>query len=118
MTTKQTLELFFDAVMQKTDWESFLADNLVFISATSPVKQVNGKAAALTGLRRFYSMVSRLDVREIIVEGEQACALTRYTLKPPAGGANFTSDVAEIFTVRNDRITSFAIYFDTAPYPM
>jgi len=80
-------------------------------------KQVNGKAAALPGLRRFYSMVSTFVVREVIVEGERACALTRYSLQPPNGGPSFTSDVAEIFTVRNDKITSFAIYFDTAPYP-
>jgi len=117
MTTKQTLGLFFDAVMEKADWPSLLADDVVFISATSPLRQINGKAAALPGLRRFYSMVSSFVVREIIVEGEQACALTRYSLQPPNGGPSFTSDVAEIFTVRNDKITSFAIYFDTAPYP-
>ena len=77
MTTEQTLGLFFDAVMEKTDWPSLLADDMVFISATSPLKQVNGKAAALPGLRRFYSMVSTFVVREVIVEGERACALTR-----------------------------------------
>jgi len=117
MTTKRTLEVFFDMVMQKADWESMLANDMVFISATSPLKQVNGKAAALPGLRRFYSMVSKVDVREMIVEGEKACALTRYTLQPPTGAPPFTSDVAEIFTVQNDKITKFAIYFDTAPYP-
>jgi hypothetical protein len=117
MTTKQTVELFFDTVMQKADWESMLANDLVFISATSPLKQVNGKAAALPGLRRFYSMVKTLDVREIIVENEKACALTRYILQPPNGRPEFTSDVAEIFAVSNDKITRFAIYFDTAPYP-
>ena len=29
----------------------------------------------------------------------------------------FTSDVAEIFSVRNGKIDSFAIYFDSAPRP-
>ena len=103
--------------MEKTDWVSYLDEQLVFISATSPLKQVKGKEQALSGLRRFYSMVATMQVIELIVEGARGCALTRYTLQPPAGGAHFQSDVAEIFTVRNDKITSFAIYFDTAPYP-
>jgi ketosteroid isomerase-like protein len=117
MATKKTVQLFFDAVLEKADWPALLADDVVFISAASPLRQVSGKAAALPGLRRFYSMVSTFSVREIIVDADKACALTRYTLQPPSGGPTFTSDVAEIFTVRNDKITSFAIYFDTAPYP-
>lgn len=35
----------------------------------------------------------------------------------PPGRAPFASDVAELFTVRDGKIDSFAIYFDTAPYP-
>src|SRR2546423_15314798 len=111
MTTKQTLGLFFDAVMEKADWPSLLADDVVFISATSPLRQINGKAAALPGLRRFYSMVSSFVVREIIVEGEQACALTRYSLQPPNGGPSFTNDVAEIITRANAKITGVAYCF-------
>jgi hypothetical protein len=36
---------------------------------------------------------------------------------PPNGSAAFESDVAELFTVRDGRIESFTICFDTAPYP-
>ena len=117
MTTRATIESFFDALRKKADWTSYLADDMTFISATSPFKQVAGKDASLPGLRRFYSMVSAFEVRDLIVEGDKACALTRYTLQAPNRGPAFQSDVAEIFTVRKDKITSFAIYFDTAPYP-
>ncbi len=51
-----------------------------------------------------------------MVDGDKACALTRYQLRPPNGNA-FTSDVAELFTVKNGKIDSFAIYFDSAPFP-
>jgi len=111
------VEGFLSAVMEKTDWVSYLDEQLEFISATSPLRQVAGKETALPGLRRFYSMVTAMQIRELIVEGQRACALTRYTLQPPGGKASFQSDVAEIFAVRGDKITSFAIYFDTAPYP-
>jgi ketosteroid isomerase-like protein len=57
-----------------------------------------------------------MSVNELLVDGERACALTHYDLRPPVGNP-FVSDVAEIFTVKNGKITSFAIYFDTAPFP-
>jgi ketosteroid isomerase-like protein len=65
----------------------------------------------------FYSMIRRFEVRQLIVDGDAACALTRYDLQPPSGGAVFQSDVAEIFSVSNGKIDSFGIYFDSAPFP-
>jgi ketosteroid isomerase-like protein len=38
-----------------------------------------------------------------------------YELQPPVGPA-FSSDVAEIFGVQDGKITSFEIYFDSAPF--
>lgn len=52
----------------------------------------------------------------MIVDGEKACAFTRYELQAPNGG-RFTSDVAELFTVKDGRIETFSIYFDSAPFP-
>lgn len=117
MGTRETVEGFLGAVMERTDWAAYLGEDLVFMSATSPWKEVAGKEAALPGLRRFYSTVAAMQVREIIVEGQRACALTRYTIQQMGGRQPFQSDVAEIFAVRDDKIVSFAIYFDTAPYP-
>ena len=51
-----------------------------------------------------------------MTDGDRAVALTRYQLGGP-GGASFSSDVAEVFSVANGKITSFAIYFDSAPFP-
>jgi hypothetical protein len=42
--------------------------------------------------------------------------LTRYELRRP-DGVVFGSDVAEIFAVREGRIDSLGIYFDSAPFP-
>ena len=61
-------------------------------------------------------MVKVMEIRGLIVEGEQACALTRYELQPP-GGRAFESHIAEVFEVSNGKIQSFGIYFDSAPYP-
>lgn len=117
MTTRDTIESYFSKLEQKNGWESMLGDNMVFTSFTSPMKQVKGKDAFLQATKRFYWMIRSVQVRELIVSGDQACALTRYDLQPPNGGPAFGSDVAEIFAVHDGKIDSLGIYFDSAPFP-
>lgn len=116
MRTKETIESYFSALKQQKGWDSFLSDDMTFTSFTTPVKQITGRAAYLEATRRFYSTITSLEVKELLVEGNRACALTRYELQPP-GGPAFGSDVAEVFGVRDGKITSFDIYFDSAPFP-
>jgi ketosteroid isomerase-like protein len=116
MRTRAVVREYFDALSRKNGWEQAFADKMTFTSFTSPVKQVNGKAAYLEATQRFYESIRSVTMRELLIEGDRACALTRYELQPPNGSA-FTSDVAEVFTVRDGRIQALAIYFDTAPFP-
>jgi ketosteroid isomerase-like protein len=116
MSTKEVVQRYFAALAQKGRWEAFLADDLRFTSFTSPVKELTSKSAYLESTVRFFSMVMSVEVRDLIIEGAKACALTRYQLQAP-GGSRFQSDVAELFTVKNGKIATFAIYFDTAPFP-
>lgn len=116
MSTREIVQRYFQELAQRGRWESFLADDLKFTSFTSPVREVTGKAAYLEATKRFFSMIMSVDVRDVIIDGAKACALTRYQLQPP-GGKRFQSDVAELFTVRNGKIETFAIYFDTSPFP-
>lgn len=61
-------------------------------------------------------MIDTIELRALIVERDKAFARTHYLLQPPAGEL-FTSAVAEIFTVADDKIDSFDIVFDSAPFP-
>ena len=117
MNTRATVERYYEALRTKSGWESLFADDVTFTSYTSPNRQINDRTAFVEGTKRFYSMIASFQLRELIIDGEKACGLTRYELQPPNGGPRFSSDVAEIFSVGEGRITSFAIYFDTAPYP-
>lgn len=117
MTTKETVKNYLKSVRAMQPWDSLVADDMVFTSFTNPLSKIEGKTAFLQATRGFYSMIKSLEVRQLIVDGDQACALTRYELQPPNGGAPFISDVAEHFSVQADKIVSFAIYFDTQPYP-
>ena len=116
MTTRETIEGYFSNLKQKKAWDAFLSDQMSFTSFTNPIKWVSGKAAFLESTKRFYSMIITMEVKELLVDGNRTCALTRYELQPPVGPA-FSSDVAEIFGVQDGKITSFQIYFDSAPFP-
>ena len=116
MTTRDTIQGYFSSLKQKISWDSFLSDDVKFTSFTTPNKRVSGRAAYLEATKRFYSMITALEVRDLLVDGQKACALTRYELQPP-GGAVFHSDVAEVFEVRDGKITSLEIYFDSSPFP-
>ncbi len=116
MTTRETVTHYLDLLRHKADWPSTLADDISFTSFTSPPRGLRGKDAFLQATKQFYSMIVSMKVRDLIVDGSRACALTSYQLQPP-GGPTFGSDVAEVFVVENGRIRSFDIYFDSAPYP-
>src|ERR1700752_649 len=116
MNTGDTIQAYFSSLKQKKGWEAFLSDDMAFTSFTSPIKRVTGRAAYLEATKRFYSMISALEVKDLLVDGNKACALTRYELQPP-GGPAFDSHVAEVFEVRDGKIVSFDIYFDSAPFP-
>ena len=116
MNAKDTIEAYFKALAEKKDWKSFLADEMAFTSFGTPSKQLVGRDAYVESTRRFYSMIKRLEIRDILVDGDKACVLTKYDLQTPSGTA-FESNVAEIFAVRDGEITSLSIYFDSAPFP-
>jgi ketosteroid isomerase-like protein len=116
MATKDVLQSYFNCLEAKRGWEDFLAEDMEFISFTSPIKRVSGKRAYLEATKRFYSMIRALEIRGLLVEGEKACALTRYQLQPPVG-PDFESYVAEVFEVRNGKIGVLHIYFDSASFP-
>lgn len=116
MTTRDVVFDYLEGVKRKQGWEQFLADDLEFTNFTHPVKRATGKEASLPGIARFYGMVKALELKHLIVDGNHACALTRYDLQPPAGEP-FESHIAEVFEVIDGKITSFGIYFDSAPYP-
>jgi ketosteroid isomerase-like protein len=114
--TRTAVQHYFERLRAHDDWARLLADDVVFISRTSPEREFRGRDAYMQSVKGFYGMVVDFAVRDLIVDGHTACALTRYRLRPPSG-TEFESDVAEIFTVKDGAIESLAIYFDTAPYP-
>jgi len=115
--TRETIDNYFAALRQHVGWHDLISEEVHFTSFASPVRELKGRSAFLAGTKRFYASIASFEVREIMVDGDRAVALTRYTIRPGDGRPTFSSDVAEVFTVRDGKIADFAIYFDTAPYP-
>lgn len=116
MTTRITIQAYFDSLKAKGQWDAFFADDMQFTSYTTPIKHVTGRDAYVESTKRFYSLIQAVEIKNMLVEGERACVLTRYTLQPP-GGRALECHVAEVFVVRADKIQSLDIYFDSAPFP-
>ncbi len=115
--TQQTVHAYFDRLQKGSGWQASFSEGMLFTIRTSSASEVRGKVEYLRASAPFYSMIRSVKLRELISDGARACALTRYELQPPNGDPAFSSDVAEIFTVRNGEIVALEIFFDTAPYP-
>ncbi len=115
MNTRQVVDSYFKALEKNARWESLLAETVAFTSFTIPNRQIAGKRAYIEATKRFYGSIQSFEIRGMLVEGSKACALTRYQLNGPAGP--FQSNVAEIYSVRDGKIESLGIYFDSAPFP-
>ncbi len=58
--------------------------------------------------------ITDFEDREYIAMGDRVAVLGRYTATVRATGRHYSTEWVHIHTVRNDRITSFSIHFDTA----
>jgi ketosteroid isomerase-like protein len=115
MMTRDTIEAYFGELSRGGEWQVYLAEGMCFVSHGFPNKQVAGREAYVESTKRFYSMIADVELRQLIVDGNRACAVGRYRLQPP-GREPFTCDVAELFSVKDGRIDSLEIYFDSAPF--
>ena len=109
--TKELLKKYYDGLSSGGDWHSMLSEE---ISLTGTIaKGTKGKELFVNN--NFFKMVKGLMVKEMIVENENACCLISYDLMSPYG-KRFSSDVAEIWKVKEGKLESLAIYFDTAAF--
>ncbi len=112
-TTQETIQGYYDGIKQKSGWQAFVSDAIAFDG--TGVKATKGKEAFVEGNNQFLRAVTTSQVKEMIVEGEKACVIVHYELMSPKGN-KARSDVAEISAVKDGKIDSVTIYFDTAAF--
>lgn len=111
MTAKELLGKYYEGLCGKGELGPLLSEN--FLLAGTVDKEARGRDAHANSI--FFRFVKALEVKTMIVEGERACAVVNYNLESPKG-ERFSCDVAEIWEIKNGKLDSLAMYFDTVAY--
>lgn len=116
ITTKELLETYYKGLAQKKDWDSVLADDFKFVGAdmTKSVP-IEGKGAYIEILKRFSQLFTTMRVKEMIIEKDSAYVAANYDYVFP-NGISLNGNVAEIWKVKNDKLDTLTIFFDTLTF--
>jgi ketosteroid isomerase-like protein len=105
----QEIERYYGLLAGKGDFTHLLSESFTI----SGCLEGSGKNAHCANT--FFPLVKKFEVKKIISEGENACALVDYELGTP-NGEKYSCACAEVFEIKGGKIASLAIYFDTAAY--
>jgi ketosteroid isomerase-like protein len=116
METRQLLEIYYQGLAQKKEWEEVISDDFKFIGGdmtkTTPIV---GKANYIAIIDRFSRLWGAMRVKQMTVEQHNACVIANYDYVFPNGMA-MSGDVAEIWKVKAGKLDSLTIFFDTLTF--
>lgn len=116
MTTRELLETYYAGFARKKGWESVISDDFEFVGGdmtkTDPLR---GKSPYVDVIKRFGSLFTTMRVKEMIVEEDRAFVRANYDYVFP-NGKSMNGDVAELWTVKDGKLDSLTIFFDTATF--
>ena len=116
MTTKELLDVYYKGFAEKANWESVIADDFQFIGGDmTKTKPIVGKEAYVQVIRRFSQLFQSMKVKEMIIQGNNACVIGNYDYLFP-NGQKINGNVAEVWTIKNEKLQSLNIYFDTLTF--
>ena len=90
---------------------ALIADDFVF---AGPMLQSVGKAAFVEGSRGLQSIVRGYTLLRQFVDGDEVCSVYDFAVETPAGAGSVT--MAEWNTLRDGRLVSARVVFDTAAF--
>jgi len=118
MTTKELLETYYEGFAKKSNWESALSDDFKFIGGDMrKVTPSIGKDAYIEVIKRFSQLFTHMQVKQMMVDNDNACVIGNYDYVFP-NGKSINGDVAEIWKVKNGKLVSLTIYFDTLTFSL
>lgn len=115
MTVQDIIRHFYESFDQKNDaWQHDLADDVVFSDASQQL-HTEGKAAFIQAFSSFLPVLERIQIQQLIVEGNDACAVVSADYVSRSGGRLRQND-AEILRVVDGKIAALTVYFDITEY--
>jgi len=113
---QQLLETYYKGFAEKSNWDSVIADDFQYtggdMTKTAPLI---GKQAYIEVIKRFSQVFTDMRVKELILQGDNACVIGNYDLRFP-NGQEINGNVAELWTAKNGKLQSLTIYFDTLTF--
>ena len=91
------------------DWKALLADDA---QLHGPLASVEGKDAFIAVNEPFFASIQRSELRELVIDGRRVLTRIETTIMTPAG-EDLTLRVAEWYTIKDGKIQSLEVYFDT-----
>jgi ketosteroid isomerase-like protein len=115
-TTRQLLETYYKGFAEKANWESVIADDFEYVGGDmNNTKPVIGKQAYIEIIKRFSQRFEAMSVKQMIVEGDKASVIGNYYFQFP-NGFKINGNVSENWTVKNNKLQSLTLYFDTLTF--
>ena len=116
IATKELLETYYKGFAEKSNWESVIADDFRYTGGDMTKQEpIVGKQAYMEVIKRFSQVFTSMRVKEMIVQGDNACVIGNYDFRFP-GGQEMNGNVAELWTAKNGKLQSLTIYFDTLTF--
>ena len=113
---QQLLETYYKCFAEKSNWDSVIADDFQYTGGDmTKTEPLIGKQAYIEVIKRFSQIFTTMRVKEMIIQGENACVIGNYDLRFP-NGQEINGKVAELWTAKNGKLQSLTIYFDTLTF--
>ena len=114
--TKQLLDNYYEGFAAKANWEDTIADDFQYVGGDmTNTKPVVGKQAYIEIIKRFSQRFQSMRVKQMIIEGDKASVIGNYDFQFP-NGQKINGNVSENWTVKNGKLQSLTLYFDTLTF--
>lgn len=115
-STKQLLETYYKGFAAKANWEDTIADDFQYVGGDmNNTVPVVGKQAYIEIIKRFSQRFHAMSVSQMIIEGDKASVIGNYDFQFP-NGKKINGNVSENWTIRNGKLQSLTLYFDTLTF--
>jgi ketosteroid isomerase-like protein len=115
-TTRNLLETYYRGFAVKANWESVIADDFEYVGGDmNNIKPIVGKQAYIEIIKRFSQRFEAMRVKQMIVEDDKASVIGNYDFQFP-NGFKINGNVSENWTVKNGKLQSLTLYFDTLTF--
>jgi len=115
-TTRQLLESYYKGFAEKANWENTIADDFEYVGGDmNNIKPIVGKQAYIEIIKRFSQRFEAMRVKQMVIEGDKASVIGNYDFQFP-NGVKINGNVSENWTVKEGKLQSLTLYFDTLTF--